>query len=69
MGRPSAPKVTVTCTNHLSPSQAHAAWEALLRDVLMPVALRTLEPTGLAAAATSGDTDDNGSRKREAGER
>lgn len=35
-----APSVTVVCTNHLSPEQAQEAWDALVRDILLPIAIR-----------------------------
>ncbi len=60
LSSPSA--VSVTCTNHLSPSQAAAAWQTLVRDVLLPCAIQSAAPSAshlildnLVATATMGN--------------
>jgi hypothetical protein len=56
---PSAKPVTVICTNHLTPEQTQRAWDSLVRDVLLPRALR--EETLLATVP-----EETPARQREA---
>jgi len=39
---PPAQPVIVVCTNHLSPQQAEAAWNTLVRDILLPRAIQSV---------------------------